>query len=67
MSWLKFVKEINKREKLALEQGGKDAVKKQHEKGRKTIRERINLILDKDSFDEVGKISGSSLYNNERN
>ncbi len=66
MSWLKFVKEINKREKLALEQGGKDAVKKQHEKGRKTIRERINLILDKDSFDEVGKISGSSLYNNEK-
>jgi len=62
MSWLKFVKEIQKREKLVLEQGGKDAVKKQHEKGRNTIRERINLILDKNTFDEIGKISGSSIY-----
>ena len=33
-------------EKNALKQGGSDAIKFQHKKGRKTIRERINYILD---------------------
>ncbi len=63
MSWEKDVKEIKKREKLALNQGGKDSVKIQHEKGRKTLRERLDIILDNNSFDEIGKISGSSEYN----
>ncbi len=63
MSWEKDVKEIKKREKLALNQGGEESIRIQHEKGRKTLRERLNIILDKDSFDEIGKISGSSKYN----
>jgi len=63
MPWEKDIKEIKKREKLSLQQGGKKSVKNQHKKGRKTLRERIDLILDKESFDEIGKISGSSIYN----
>ncbi len=63
MSWNKDIKEIKKREKLSLEQGGEESINIQHSKGRKTIRERINLILDKNSFDEIGKISGSASYN----
>ncbi len=63
MSWKKDVEEIKKREKLSLQQGGIEAVNTQHEKGRKTIRERLNFILDKNSFDEIGKISGSTIYN----
>ena len=62
MSWDKDIKEIKQREKLALQQGGKEAVKKQHHKGRKTLRERIEFILDKNSFDEIGKIAGSGVY-----
>jgi len=34
--------------------GGKDAVAKQHEKGRLTARERVELILDEGSFVEAG-------------
>ena len=62
MSWDKDIKEIKQREKLALQQGGKEAVGKQHNKGRKTLRERIEFILDKNSFDEIGKIAGSGVY-----
>ena len=63
MTWKKEVKEIKKREKLSLNHGGKDSVKLQHKKGRKTLRERLEFILDRDSFDEVGKIAGNSEYN----
>ena len=60
MTWEKEVKGIKEREKLSLEQGGKDSVRLQHEKGRKTLRERVEYILDKNSFNEVGKIAGYS-------
>ena len=63
MTWKKEVKEIKKRETLSLNHGGKDSVKLQHKKGRKALRERLEFILDKDSFDEVGKIAGNSEYN----
>ena len=65
MSWKKDVDEIKEREKLALRQGGEESIKSQHDKGRKTLRERLSIILDKDSFDEIGKISGSGIYNDE--
>ena len=63
MTWKDDVKQIKKREKLSKNHGGKTSVNLQHKKGRKTLRERISIILDKDSFDEIGKISGSASYN----
>lgn len=33
--------------------GGKERIEKQHEKGKLTARERIDLLLDKDSFEEI--------------
>ncbi|MEO0289322.1 MAG: acyl-CoA carboxylase subunit beta [candidate division WOR-3 bacterium] len=41
----------NRREK-ALLGGGEERIKKQHEKGKLTARERINLLLDEGSFEE---------------
>lgn len=35
--------------------GGKEQIKKQHEKGKKTARERLNLLLDPGSFVEIGQ------------
>ena len=67
MSWEKEIEEIRKREQLALQHGGKEAVNLQHAKGRQTLRERIDFILDKDSFNEVGKIAGSSTYDDDGN
>lgn len=33
--------------------GGEDAINKQHQKGKLTARERIDLLLDKNSFEEI--------------
>ncbi|HET6528482.1 MAG TPA: acyl-CoA carboxylase subunit beta [Balneolaceae bacterium] len=43
---------INKR-KSAQKGGGEKRIKKQHDKGKLTARERIDLLLDKNSFQEI--------------
>ena len=65
MSWKKETTEIKKRRKLAKAQGGKEAIKLQHAKGRLTLRERIELLLDPNSFQEQGEIAGGSELNDE--
>ena len=43
--------------------GGKAAIQRQHDKGRLTVRERINyLIDDNSSFFEIGIFSGFEMY-----
>ena len=43
---------IERREKARLG-GGEKAIAKQHEKGKFTARERINMLLDEGSFEEL--------------
>ncbi len=47
------IKELKEREAKLLEMGGEDAVKKQHERGKLTARERINLLFDPGTFRET--------------
>ncbi len=47
-----FMQLVKLRE-LALQGGGEERIKKQHEKGKLTARERINLLLDEGSFVEM--------------
>ena len=42
--------------------GGPDKVKRQHDSGRLTVRERIEKIVDKGSFQETGTVSGLGEY-----
>lgn len=60
--WEKEIDEIHTRRKLAKQQGGKAAVDKHHEKGRLTIRERIDTLLDTKSFQEIGEGAGVPEY-----
>ena len=62
MSWDAEIDELNRRINLAYEMGGPEKIKRQHDAGRLTIRERIDAILDSDSFHEIGAISGKSEY-----
>ena len=62
MSWEKEIEELKKRVNLAHQMGGPEKIKRQHDAGRLTIRERIEAILDRDSFHEIGTISGLSEY-----
>lgn len=61
MSWNKEVQDLKNLREQALKMGGDDAVNTQHAKGRLTVRERIELLLDKDSFKEHGAIAGGSI------
>ena len=62
MTWEKETKDIKKREELSLKHGGEESVKIHHQKGRKTLRERLSIILDDGSFQEIGKIAGDAEY-----
>jgi len=42
--------------------GGVDKVKRQHDQGRLTVRERIDKLSDKGSFHEIGAVSGIGEY-----
>ncbi|MEO0467656.1 MAG: carboxyl transferase domain-containing protein [Pseudomonadota bacterium] len=60
MSWKPEVDEISRRRELALRQGGEAGIKRQHDKGRLTIRERIAALIDDGSFEEIGKGAGAA-------
>jgi propionyl-CoA carboxylase beta chain len=45
---------IEQKRKEARAGGGQDKVDKQHEKGKLTARERIDILLDPNSFEEIG-------------
>ena len=62
MNWKKEIEELKKRENLAENMGGPEKLKRQKENQRLNVRERIDLLLDKDSFHEIGKISGKAEY-----
>ncbi|MHB2156008.1 acyl-CoA carboxylase subunit beta [Calditrichota bacterium GD2] len=53
MSYKENVKLLKQMRKLALLGGGEEKIKKQHEKGKLTARERIKLLLDEGSFVEM--------------
>jgi len=62
MSWEPELAELRLREALARQMGGPEKVKRQHDGGRLTVRERIETLLDRESFHEVGAIAGKATY-----
>jgi len=62
MDWQKEMDELRRREAFAEELGGAERVKRQHDGGRLTIRERVARLADPGSFHELGKIAGRATY-----
>ena len=50
MSWDREIAELRRREELARRMGGADKVRRQHEAGKLTVRERIDKLLDPGSL-----------------
>lgn len=67
MSWERETDKIMRRRKLALRQGGEEAVQRQHDKGRLTIRERITRLTDVGSFKELGQGAGVPHFDDDGN
>ena len=62
MSWEDDIEELKKREKLAERMGGPEKLQRQKDNKRLNVRERIHMLLDEDTFHEIGKIAGKAEY-----
>lgn len=62
MSWQPEMDEIRRRIEIAKQMGGADNIKRQHDGGKLTVRERIERLLDPGSFHEYGAVAGSPKY-----
>lgn len=62
MSWAKELDELQTRQTLSLAMGGAEKIKRQHDAGKLTVRERIEKLVDPGSFFEVGDLAGSGEY-----
>ena len=60
--WKPELDELRRREAFAEQLGGPARIKRQHDEGRLTIRERLARLVDPDTFHEVGKIAGKATY-----
>jgi len=62
MSWEPELEELARRRQLGRQMGGPERVARQHAAGRLTVRERIERLLDPESFLEIGGIAGKGEY-----
>jgi len=67
MSWQPEIDELRRRQEMARRMGGPEKVKRQHDGGKLTVRERIERLLDPDSFHEIGSVAGKGVYDDEGN
>ena len=62
MSWQQEIDELARRHALKEAMGGPSGIERQHSQGKLTVRERIDLLADPGSFDEMGKLQGKATY-----
>ena len=67
MSWQQEIEEIQRRVAMAEKMGGEEGVAVQHSRGKLTIRERLALLCDEGSFQEIGRLAGSAEYDDAGN
>ncbi len=67
MSWKPELDEIARRKKLAAEMGGEERVARHVAAGRLPVRERIDQLLDADSFREIGSLASKVRYDEDGN
>jgi len=51
------ISELEARRRKNLAMGGKERIARQHERGKLIVRERIDLLFDKDTFIEFGLLA----------
>jgi acetyl-CoA carboxylase carboxyltransferase component len=63
--WKDEIEELDRRKRIAYRMGGEEHVSKQHQKGKMTVRERIDLLCDSGTFRERGVLAGNSTYDDQ--
>ncbi|MCD0503129.1 acyl-CoA carboxylase subunit beta [Bordetella petrii] len=62
MSWQNELDELALRKRLAARMGGDEKVRRHRDGGKLPVRERIDRLVDPDTFREVGALAGSGKY-----
>ena len=58
--WQRLLDELAHRQAQAEAMGGEARVARHHDSGRLTARERISLLFDADTFNEIGALAGGN-------
>ncbi|TDJ34306.1 MAG: hypothetical protein E2O61_10965 [Gammaproteobacteria bacterium] len=66
MVWQPEIEELNRRKEMAERMGGQTGIDVQHKRGKLTIRERIDLLVDAGSFQEIGQLAGKATYDGDQ-
>ena len=61
-NWEPELAELRERQRIARAMGGPERIKRQHDAGKLTVRERIDRLTDAQSFLELGSIAGKATY-----
>ena len=61
MEWNEAIEELEERRKKAKLGGGQAAIDKQHEKGKLTARERLDILFDEGTFVEINDLAESRI------
>ena len=61
MVWEKEINDLNNRLSMIKKMGGEEGVRRQHENGKLTVRERIDKIAAPGSVNEHSVLAGSAL------
>ena len=62
MEWEVAIEEMHRRREMVRRMGGRERIDRQHSEGKLTVRERIERLVDKDTFFEVGSLMGKGKY-----
>lgn len=61
--WDELTEQLRRRRAEAMALGGEAAVARLHERGKLTARERLDRLLDRDSFNELGVFAAGTVAN----
>ena len=65
MTWQPEIDELDHRYTLAERMGGPEGIERQRAQGKLNIRQRIEVLVDAGSFEQMGKLQGSATYDDD--
>ena len=65
MTWAPEIEQLERLRRLRKRMGGAESIARQHAQGRLTVRERVDLLVDPDSFQETSTSAGAAKWDDE--
>ncbi len=65
MDWTPEIEQLAQLRRLRKRMGGAESIARQHAQGRLTVRERVDLLVDADSFQETSTSAGAAKWSDD--